>query len=703
MIYEDLKEKYPIFVETVNYLEENCYFFKSTLQKIKEIGLDYELAEKLCRDCLNHVSGEKKKYFERVHTLIDFSVEFLRLQLHLHKTGKYLYSSYEQLDKYVYSDPNRKLKGPWYTWALYFSQIFWVTHWNVLKFFLTDFVGKKGEQGDVLEVPTGTGIFIALFLAKKPGWKGVGVDLGETSIEFTKNTLSWNNITYDRMKLIKEDIYKWETDKKFDSIICGEFLEHVEDPLGVLKKLKILLKPDGWIFLTVAVYASMIDHIYLYHSADEVREHIKQAGLEPEKELVQAVFEKKNPEEKNTPVNYCAILKHAPNKILERFLKIISLFNDKDKEDMKKFLAEYFHPNYILIDDKFFDWQYVKNPFNFYPKYSMKIIKRDGKFLGYLGLVPYRFKLFDKSYEKCGALCNLMINNSCRTMGLGCVLVYVCQKDFLLMTGTSYDPKTEGMYKRIGNWFPMGNLSRYILVLNPEKCAMIENPSNPNFKKFDLIIKASETKNKVPLVSEHYEIEEIRRFDDSISDFWKRVKHRYPIAVEREDEYLNWRFTNHPKLKYQIFVAKKNDHISGYIVSRTEKAKEGKNKFLIGRMLDFVAEEECEAFLLDHYVKKMKEERMDIIDFFFTGVVQIPSLESLGFLDADRYNLIDIPLVFRPIERNRKHINFLIYIDDSLMHLAEKIKDINNWYITRVEGDQDRPSIPKKGTHNETI
>ncbi|MEK7567096.1 MAG: class I SAM-dependent methyltransferase [Patescibacteria group bacterium] len=314
MTFDELKEKYPHFVAAADYLEENCYFFKATFRKIKQLELDYEFAEKLCKDCYDYVKGNKDEYHKKVHTLIDFSVEFLRLQLHLHKTGHYLYSSYEELDRHVYSDPNRKLKGPWYMWALYFSQIFWVTHWNVFKFFISEFVKNNNERGDILEVPVGTGIFISYFLKNNSGWNGAGVDLGETAIEFAKNVLSWDRIEKDRIDIIKEDIYKFKTDKKFDKILCGEFLEHVEDPLGVLKKLHTLLNENGRVFLTVAVYAEMVDHIYLYRCANDVREHVRLAGFVPEKELVQAVFEKDSPEGVNVPINYCAILKKAENE-----------------------------------------------------------------------------------------------------------------------------------------------------------------------------------------------------------------------------------------------------------------------------------------------------------------------------------------------------------------------------------------------------
>jgi 2-polyprenyl-3-methyl-5-hydroxy-6-metoxy-1,4-benzoquinol methylase len=311
MVFDAQREAYPLFWAAANHLESNCYFFKDVLAKLNRIGIDYPFAEELCRNCYHYSRKDKKTYLENVHSLIEFSVEFLRLQMHLHKTGGYLYKNFKEVEDNVYNNPNRKLSGPWYTWALYFSQIFWVTHWNVMKFFRSVYCKTDKETGEALEVPTGTGIFITLFLNYNPGWRGTGVDLSDSAIAFTKDVLSWYHIEPERMSLIKDNIYTWQTEKRFDRILCGEFLEHLEDPLGVLKKLHSLLKPDGKVFITVAVYASMIDHIYLYRSADEVRKHIREAGLVPTQELVQAVFEKRDPEGRDTPVNYCAILEKA--------------------------------------------------------------------------------------------------------------------------------------------------------------------------------------------------------------------------------------------------------------------------------------------------------------------------------------------------------------------------------------------------------
>ena len=77
-----------------------------------------------------------------------------------------------------------------------------------------------------------------------------------------------------------------------------------------MKRLKSLLKSGGKLFITAAVWAAHIDHIFLYESSEQVREHIRKADLKIEKELVQAVFEKdeSDPEKEKIPVSYAAIL-----------------------------------------------------------------------------------------------------------------------------------------------------------------------------------------------------------------------------------------------------------------------------------------------------------------------------------------------------------------------------------------------------------
>lgn len=313
MIFYDLENKYPILTKTANYLESNCFFYSNVLKQIRQLSPNYEFGEELCEKALALCSGDYELYYKNLHSLIYLSLEFLELQIELEKKGKYRHSTFAEVEKNEYNNQDRKLSGPWYIWALYFSQFFWVVHNNIFTFFLDNFVKSAPEAGIVLEVPVGTGLFFTYFLKNKTKWSGVGVDIANLPINFTKDVLNIYAIATDRVELIQQDVNKYQTGQVFDRIMCGEFLEHVEDPVSILIKIRNLLKDNGEVFITAAVWAANIDHIYLYRNADEVRQHLNRAGFDIKKEIIVPVF--KGPvSSKSVPFVYAAISAKANDR-----------------------------------------------------------------------------------------------------------------------------------------------------------------------------------------------------------------------------------------------------------------------------------------------------------------------------------------------------------------------------------------------------
>ncbi len=311
MIFDDLRARYPYFTRVADHLEEtSALFMAKPLQQLREAAPNYEFAEKLCRDAYALCDGSEERVFDRARHFVEFSMEFLYLQRKLEKSGRYLYGTFQEVQEKVYNDPERKLAGAPYMWALYFSQAFWITHGRVWRFFLDEFATPHQESGRVLEVPSGNGLFLAHFLLQNPGWKGLAVDLSDTAIAFAAEVLSLNGVR-SRAEVRKEDFFRLESAGGFERVVCGEFLEHVEDPLRVLRQLNQLLAPGGRLFLTAAVWAANIDHIYLYESAAQVRAHIRAADFEIDRELVQNVFGNRRPDEARTPINYSAILRRG--------------------------------------------------------------------------------------------------------------------------------------------------------------------------------------------------------------------------------------------------------------------------------------------------------------------------------------------------------------------------------------------------------
>jgi len=307
---QDIQIKFPILFKTATYLQNKMGFFKDSIPKLLDEEFDYELGERICKTGFE-MSGENwDQYYKHVDGLANMSLEFLKLQVKLEKSGKYLYSSFKEVEENEYSKNGLEMEGPDYLWGLYFSEAFWKIHHNFVKFFLRDFNTNAKNKGVVLEIPCGTGFFLCEFLKKNPSWVATGVDLADTSISFSNMLFKANKIPENSYRLLKIDFFEFVETEKFDRIMCGEFLEHLEDPLGALKKFHRLLKNDGSVFITVAVWAAHIDHIFLYNNAEEVRKHIREAGFIIEKELVQSVFEKdkSDTEKSKIPVSYAAIL-----------------------------------------------------------------------------------------------------------------------------------------------------------------------------------------------------------------------------------------------------------------------------------------------------------------------------------------------------------------------------------------------------------
>ncbi len=99
-------------------------------------NFNFELAERIFENGLRMANNSWDTYCSNLNNLIDMSIKFLRLQKNLEKTGKYLYSTFEEVEKNEYNTNNKDSDGPDYLWGLYFSEIFWKIHHNFFNFSL---------------------------------------------------------------------------------------------------------------------------------------------------------------------------------------------------------------------------------------------------------------------------------------------------------------------------------------------------------------------------------------------------------------------------------------------------------------------------------------------------------------------------------------------------------------------------------------
>jgi len=118
-------------------------------------------------------------------------------------------------------------------------------HVNRPKFdYILKFAGPK--PGTWIDVGAGIGDLISV--AIQEGWKGVGLELSDTSVKFSKEFFN-----VDLEKRTFEDYCRLHAAEAgtVDVVSCMGLLEHTFDPLGILWHAKTMLKKGGLVAIQV--------------------------------------------------------------------------------------------------------------------------------------------------------------------------------------------------------------------------------------------------------------------------------------------------------------------------------------------------------------------------------------------------------------------------------------------------------------------
>lgn len=107
---------------------------------------------------------------------------------------------------------------------------------------LAELSGKK-----VLDVGCGGGILSEGMASK--GAHVTGIDLGEKALKVAKLHLLESGYQIEYRKISVESLAK-EQPQHFDVVTCMEMLEHVPDPMSVVRSCAQLVKPGGWVFFS---------------------------------------------------------------------------------------------------------------------------------------------------------------------------------------------------------------------------------------------------------------------------------------------------------------------------------------------------------------------------------------------------------------------------------------------------------------------
>lgn len=149
----------------------------------------------------------------------------------------------------------------------------WYNQWVISRF-------APYLKGDILEVGCGVGSFTKLLSGFGSLW---AIDISNEYLKKTKKEAP------KKVKVGFGDIQKGKfffKDKQFDTIVCLNVLEHIQDDIKALKILNKLLKPGGILILLLPT------HQFLYNEIDRLAGHFRRYEKDIlTKKLLQSNFE----------------------------------------------------------------------------------------------------------------------------------------------------------------------------------------------------------------------------------------------------------------------------------------------------------------------------------------------------------------------------------------------------------------------------
>lgn len=197
--------------------------------------------------------------------------------LYFYKHGKYRCENQKIANEYVYSKPDVM---SYYMHALLVSQILWKHHFNIFVHFQQQLktLFPANAALKILDVGPGHGFFSFIVKKEFPAYSKIDiVDISETSLEMTKRILGTDQ---GKIKYTLSDIFDYQVSEKYDFIVLGEVIEHLDDPGAILMKLANLMHKEGLLWITTPTNSPALDHVYLFRDKEEVLTLIKNSGLD---------------------------------------------------------------------------------------------------------------------------------------------------------------------------------------------------------------------------------------------------------------------------------------------------------------------------------------------------------------------------------------------------------------------------------------
>ncbi len=207
---------------------------------------------------------------------VEFCMSVNMAQARYEQSGSYAAASFDE----CYSDIYAREQMDDYLWGSFLTNLLWAHHFQLILMFRDRFVDRLPDDASIMELAFGHGAWGVWALSCRPDAELTGYDISPSSIAIAEAIATAAGVN-DRVHYLQGDALRIPSNLqgRADACICNFLVEHLEHPGELFDAVQRLLRPDGVAFITGALTAAQVDHIYEFKRESELMVMAEDHGL----------------------------------------------------------------------------------------------------------------------------------------------------------------------------------------------------------------------------------------------------------------------------------------------------------------------------------------------------------------------------------------------------------------------------------------
>lgn len=344
------------------------------------------------------------------------------------------------------------------------------------------------------------------------------------------------------------------------------------------------------------------------------------------------------------------------------------------------FLAHTYSPAYVMRRRDLFEWQFKSRDGR--DEATMVCAWRDERLIAVLGYMPSPLFWGTVGVKVQGTwMANWMVHPEERT-GIGWTLMRRLQERFPVVLGQGANDANRSLATKLGFAF-FDRIPRMLTVFSVDSAALLSrDPVTARGRLEGMVYSSHENAASAS--------KETRSFDaESFAPDWSRYS-SLGYGTVRDASYLTYRYLNHPMWRYRLVIAGP-DSAPALCVFRIAHTT-GAYRLPVGHIVELLFPESeigrsCGVVVLRRALREMAAAGCAFGDFFCSASAhQEVALEAGMALEQDKV----LPHRLCPIDHRDRGQNLEVWASDEMGPMPR----IDEMYITKSDGDQDRPNDP---------